>query len=116
MGFADKLKDLASNQLAGQSSSGAAAGGNTGAAGATSGATEGAAAGSSSGNLDFGDKGTHAFFLHLNTIPIPIYPKLTPVFSPGLDFIENKTGHKLSREQNEKITDGARGQFEKLTG
>jgi len=34
----------------------------------------------------------------------------------GVDFIEQKTGHKLSREQNEKITDGAREQFEKSTG
>lgn len=34
----------------------------------------------------------------------------------GLDFIEQKTGHSLGRDTNEKITDGARGMFEKLTG
>ncbi|APA13936.1 hypothetical protein sscle_12g087060 [Sclerotinia sclerotiorum 1980 UF-70] len=34
----------------------------------------------------------------------------------GLDFIEKKTGHTLSREQNEKITDGARNLYEKQTG
>ncbi|QSZ31116.1 hypothetical protein DSL72_000679 [Monilinia vaccinii-corymbosi] len=34
----------------------------------------------------------------------------------GLDFIEKKTGHTLSREQNEKITDGVRGLYEKQTG
>lgn len=35
---------------------------------------------------------------------------------PALDFIEKKTGHNLSREQNEKITDGARDFYEKQTG
>jgi len=34
----------------------------------------------------------------------------------GLDFIEKKTGHTLGRDTNEKITDGARGLFEKATG
>ncbi|KAF7876801.1 hypothetical protein EAF04_001884 [Stromatinia cepivora] len=34
----------------------------------------------------------------------------------GLDFIEKKTGHTLTRDQNEKITDGARGLYEKQTG
>jgi len=34
----------------------------------------------------------------------------------GLDFVEKKSGHSLSRDQNEKITDGARGLYEKQTG
>jgi hypothetical protein len=34
----------------------------------------------------------------------------------GLAFLEQKTGHTLSRETNEKITDGARDVFEKFTG
>jgi hypothetical protein len=34
----------------------------------------------------------------------------------GLDFIEKKTGHVMNRDTNEKITDGARGLFEKATG
>lgn len=34
----------------------------------------------------------------------------------GLDFIEKKTGHTLGRDTNEKITDGARGLYEKATG
>jgi hypothetical protein len=34
----------------------------------------------------------------------------------GLDFIEKKTGHTMGRDTNEKITDGARGLFEKATG
>jgi hypothetical protein len=34
----------------------------------------------------------------------------------GLDFIEKKSGHSLGRDTNEKITDGARGLFEKATG
>ncbi|KAE9396400.1 hypothetical protein BT96DRAFT_922158 [Gymnopus androsaceus JB14] len=34
----------------------------------------------------------------------------------GLDFLEKKSGHSLGRDTNEKITDGARGQFEKMTG
>ena len=34
----------------------------------------------------------------------------------ALDFIEKKSGHTLSRDQNEKITDGARGLYEKQTG
>jgi len=34
----------------------------------------------------------------------------------GLDFIEKKTGHQMGRNTNEKITDGARGMYEKATG
>ncbi|TGO16854.1 hypothetical protein BTUL_0023g00280 [Botrytis tulipae] len=34
----------------------------------------------------------------------------------ALDFIEKKSGHTFSRDQNEKITDGARGLYEKQTG
>jgi len=34
----------------------------------------------------------------------------------GLDFVEKKTGHSMGRSTNEKITDGARGMFEKATG
>lgn len=34
----------------------------------------------------------------------------------GLAFLEKKTGHNFSAEQNEKITDGARGLYEKQTG
>ena len=52
----------------------------------------------------------------LSTTPHPIASQLTPLPSTGLDFLEKKTGHTLSRDQNEKITDGARGMFEKLTG
>lgn len=33
-----------------------------------------------------------------------------------MDFIEKKTGHTFTREQNEKMTDGARGLYEKQTG
>jgi hypothetical protein len=40
---------------------------------------------------------------------------LTPLFT-GLDFLQKKTGYVQSRETNEKITDGARGLFEKATG
>jgi hypothetical protein len=35
---------------------------------------------------------------------------------PGLDFVEKKSGHTLGRDTNEKITDGARGLYEKATG
>jgi len=34
----------------------------------------------------------------------------------GLDVIEKKFGHTQSRNTNEKITDGARNLFEKVTG
>jgi len=34
----------------------------------------------------------------------------------GLDFAEKKLGYTQSRETNEKITDGARGLFEKFSG
>lgn len=34
----------------------------------------------------------------------------------GLDFAEKKAGIKQDRNLNEKITDGARGLFEKATG
>ena len=41
--------------------------------------------------------------------------KLTPPL-PALDFIEKKTGHTMGRDTNEKVTDGARGFYEKQTG
>ncbi|KAH8819400.1 hypothetical protein F5884DRAFT_848723 [Xylogone sp. PMI_703] len=34
----------------------------------------------------------------------------------GLDFVEKRSGHSLGREQNEKISDAARGMYEKATG
>ncbi|KAJ3866256.1 MAG: hypothetical protein NXY57DRAFT_991051 [Lentinula lateritia] len=34
----------------------------------------------------------------------------------ALDFIEKKTGHTLGRDTNEKITDGVRNQYEKMSG
>lgn len=34
----------------------------------------------------------------------------------GLDFLEKKTGHQMGGATNEKITDGARGMYEKATG
>jgi hypothetical protein len=40
----------------------------------------------------------------------------TKLTSTGLDFLEKKTGHTFSRDQNEKITDGARDMFEEMTG
>lgn len=38
---------------------------------------------------------------------------ITPI---ALNFVEQKTGHKLDPNTNEKITDGARGVYEKTTG
>ncbi|KAF9073424.1 hypothetical protein BDP27DRAFT_1417255 [Rhodocollybia butyracea] len=34
----------------------------------------------------------------------------------GLDMLEKKTGHSMSKETNEKITDSAREGIEKVTG
>jgi len=51
---------------------------------------EGAAPAQNAGTEDYGDK--------------------------GLDFLEKKSGHTFSRDQNEKITDGARGAYEKFSG
>ncbi|CAG8979730.1 hypothetical protein HYALB_00012376 [Hymenoscyphus albidus] len=34
----------------------------------------------------------------------------------GLAFAEKQSGHSLGRETNEKVTDGARGLYEKATG
>ncbi|KAJ4473704.1 hypothetical protein J3R30DRAFT_708756 [Lentinula aciculospora] len=34
----------------------------------------------------------------------------------ALDFIEKKSGHTLGRDTNEKITDGLRNQYEKMSG
>jgi len=89
MGFADKVKDALSG-------SGVQGGSTTGAGQASGGAGAGAApggavgAGGSSGQQDYGDK--------------------------ALDFLEQKSGHKLGAGTNEKITDGARGMYEKATG
>lgn len=97
MDFANKLKDLAGGQgHSGQSTTGAQSttGGQGGAAG-------------SAGKEDYGDKGSPA------SSPCQMS---TNTLLPGLDFLEKKTGHTFSREQNEKITDTAREQFEKMTG
>jgi hypothetical protein len=48
-----------------------------------------------------------------------VLPSLLPqnvLTSAGLDFIEKKSGHTMGRDTNEKITDGARGLYEKATG
>ncbi|CAK7563361.1 MAG: hypothetical protein SEPTF4163_001228 [Sporothrix epigloea] len=34
----------------------------------------------------------------------------------AFDFVSKKSGHQVDRNTSEKITDGARGAFEKLTG
>ena len=34
----------------------------------------------------------------------------------AFDFIAKKTGHPVNRNTSEKITDGVRGAFEKVTG
>ncbi|CAK7213861.1 hypothetical protein SCUCBS95973_001942 [Sporothrix curviconia] len=34
----------------------------------------------------------------------------------AFDFVAKKSGHSVDRNTSEKITDGARGAFEKLTG
>jgi len=65
-------------------------GGNTNNQAPTNTNTNAAAGSSNAGTEDYGDK--------------------------GLDFIEKKSGHTLGRDTNEKITDGARGLFEKATG
>jgi hypothetical protein len=57
-------------------------------------------------NEDYGDKGSS---------PFHHFPSTT-LTSTGLDFLEKKTGHTFSRDQNEKITDGARDMFEEMTG
>lgn len=41
---------------------------------------------------------------------------LTLLCPLGLDFLEKKSGHTMGRDTNEKITDGARGLYEKATG
>ena len=55
---------------------------------AAGGATNNAAAGA--GKEDYGDK--------------------------AFDFLSKKSGHQMDRNTSEKVTDGARGAFEKLTG
>jgi hypothetical protein len=57
-------------------------------------------------NEDYGDKGIS---------PLSLIPP-SVLTSEGLDFIEKKTGHTMGRDTNEKITDGARGLYEKATG
>ncbi|KIN01119.1 hypothetical protein OIDMADRAFT_19122 [Oidiodendron maius Zn] len=87
MGLTDKVKDVLSG-------SGVQGGSTTGAGQASSGAgpAPGGAvgAGGSSGQQDYGDK--------------------------ALDFLEQRSGHNLGAGTNEKITDGARGMYEKATG
>lgn len=58
---------------------------------AAGGATNNAAAGgAAAGKEDYGDK--------------------------AFDFVAKKSGHSVNRDTSEKITDGIRGGFEKLTG
>lgn len=86
--------------------------GSSGSAGNTNQAAGGA------GKEDYGDKGLSTPLLHtfddLRNLRCTINVMLT-IYS-ALDFIEKKSGHTLSRDQNEKITDGARGLYEKQTG
>lgn len=49
-------------------------------------------------------------------MPLKIVVDVQIFFFLALDFIEKKSGHTMSRDQNEKITDGARGLYEKQTG
>lgn len=65
-------------------------------------------------NEDYGDKGS--FYSLLNTLYAFRQKGFTDAEKTGLDFIQKKTGHTLGRDTNEKITDGARGLFEKATG
>ena len=75
------------------------------------------------GQEDYGDKGSSFSFSSPHSpLPPPILTfdqiqnRVLIMYDPGLDFIEKKTGHTMSRDTNEKITDGARGLYEKATG
>jgi hypothetical protein len=98
--------------------------------------------GGNAGQEDYGDKGKFLLLFpslfHSSLSPFQIQqsprlpsfflkqPKATSTPLPplihsntpqtGLDFIEKKTGHSFSRDQNEKVTDAARGFYEKQTG
>ena len=65
-------------------------------------------------NEDYGDKGS--FFSLLDPLCAFREKGFADAERTGLDFIEKKTGHSMGRDTNEKITDGARGLFEKATG
>ena len=78
------------------------------------------------GNEDYGDKGTSSYHSPLfshgtrvgrrNLLNEKERNEADLVLETGLDFIEKKSGHTLGRDTNEKITDGARGLYEKATG
>ncbi|TVY26225.1 hypothetical protein LHYA1_G004928 [Lachnellula hyalina] len=66
------------------------------------------------GTEDYGDKG---MFLSLSLSQSIAITSFTPLSPPSrLDFVEKKSGHTIGRDTNEKITDGARGLYEKATG
>jgi hypothetical protein len=67
-------------------------------------------------NEDYGDKGLFSSLLRLLSVLRHKKGGLLTQERTGLDFIQKKTGHTLGRDTNEKITDGARGLFEKATG
>ncbi|ERS98792.1 uncharacterized protein SPSK_04686 [Sporothrix schenckii 1099-18] len=80
--------DALKNLASGGSGAANNAGGAGGAAGGAGGAAGGA--GGAAGKQDYGDK--------------------------AFNFVSKKTGHQVNPETSEKITDGARGAFEKVTG
>jgi hypothetical protein len=75
--------------------------------------TQGQAMGNNQ-NEDYSDKGL--FSSLLNPLQVVRQKGFADAVRTGLDFIEKKTGHTMGRDTNEKITDGARGLFEKATG
>ena len=78
--------------------------------------------GGNAGQEDYGDKGSFLYnpwdLERRNLLPCRTSTRRIDINVEiiGLDFIEKKGGHTLSRDQNEKITDTARNFYEKQTG
>ena len=74
---------------------------------------------------DYLDKGKAVPMFFIPSVPVTYQPiahkKPTDRLQKGLDAVEKKFGQgkinpEQSRSMNEKVTDGARGMFEKVTG
>jgi hypothetical protein len=72
---------------------------------------------------DYGDKGESIpftllifFSVHFSSSHKPTDPRLTSCSHTAAGFIGKQTGHKMDPKTTEKVTDGARGLYEKFTG
>jgi hypothetical protein len=66
------------------------------------------------GTQDYGDKGSSSLLLSLPSYMITLRQRL--IIKTAFAFASKKSGQNMDANTSEKITDGARGMYEKATG